>query len=384
MPAKRVLHVYRYFRPKFTGEGIFLERLAPYFATLRSDIVHDVLVTVTARPNQPPTLRALGTVHYLMAEDTASGASQREIISWLARHGSHYDTVHYHTHVDRTFLASWLLKLRGCRVVLSATLDDSIEGLLKTYRPALRPLVRLLSAAVDRFVAISPKLFAQNNRFVPAAKSVLIPIGIALPDLTPMDRQKARDKLGISAHATVLVSVGGICRRKDQLFLVRQMPALLKTNPDLLLVLVGPGLEADYCAEIESVIAEKNIQSHVRLAGYSDRPWDFYRASDVMVFASHEEGFGTVVIEAMAHGLPVVVRRLAGVNDAFVEVGKSGYLFDREEEFRSQLAGLIADAGFRRSMGEAGRGFVAANFNIAKVAGQYLAVYGLPAGTDIL
>ena len=48
MPANRVLHVYRYFRPKFTGEGIFLERLAPFFAKLRPDIVHEVLVTVTA------------------------------------------------------------------------------------------------------------------------------------------------------------------------------------------------------------------------------------------------------------------------------------------------------------------------------------------------
>ena len=101
-----------------------------------------------------------------------------------------------------------------------------------------------------------------------------------------------------------------------------------------------------------------------------------------MVFASHEEGFGTVVIEAMAHGLPVVARRLPGVNDAFVEEGKSGFLFDREEEFHSQITGLIADAEMRRSMGKAGRDFVIANFDIAKVAGRYLAVYGFPAETE--
>ena len=373
----RVLHVFRYFRPKFTGEGIFTERLAPYFARLRPDVVHDVAVTVTPAPDGGLTLPALGTIHYLRESGSDEGASQARIVSWLARNGGRYAAVHFHTHVDRTFLGSWLLKLRGCRTVLSATLDDSVEGLLKTYRPLFRPLARLLFAAIDRFIAISPRLYAENNRFVAAEKSALIPIGISIPDLEPKDCPIARAKLGIEAGATVLVSVGGLCARKDQMFLIRHMPELVAICPGLLLVLVGPPLEPDYCAGLKDFVARHSLDKHVRFAGYAEAPWDFYKAADVMVFASREEGFGTVVIEAMAHGLPVVARRLPGVNDAFVAEGISGFLFDRDEQYVNAVSELLRQEGLRREMGSAGRAFVRTHYDIADVARRYLAVYGL-------
>jgi len=177
----------------------------------------------------------------------------------------------------------------------------------------------------------------------------------------------------------MLVSVGGICARKDQMFLVRQIRALAKTHPDVLLVLVGPDVEPDYAQAVRKYVADHGLERHVRFAGYSEAPWDFYRAADMMVFASHEEGFGTVVIEAMAHGLAVVARHLPGVNDAFVEHGRSGYLFTQEKEFESHVDGLLRDVPLRHRIGTAGRDFVAAHFDIAGIAARYLALYGFPA-----
>jgi len=374
----RVLHVFKYFRPQFTGEGIFLERLAPLFARLRPDLVHDVAVTATRAPAEPFIPEHLSAVHYLSGPD--GPASQREIAAWLARHAGRYTAVHYHTHVDRTFAGSLMLKLKGCRLILSATLDDSIEGLLRTYRPRLRPLIRGLFRTIDQFVAISPKLFSENGRYVPAEKSSLIPIGIAIPDLDAASSRTAREKLSVDPDAKVLVSVGGICARKDQMFLVRQIHALAKNHPDLLLVLVGPDVEPDYADAVRKYVADHGLERHVRFAGYSEAPWDFYRAADMMVFASHEEGFGTVVIEAMAHGLAVVARHLPGVNDAFIEHGRSGYLFTQEAEFESHVDRLLQDAQLRHRIGTSGRDFVAAHYDIAGIAARYLTLYGFPVG----
>ena len=374
----RILHVFRFFRPKFTGEGIFVERLAPHFAKARPDVIHDVAVTVTLEPEGGLSVPHLGEVHYLAKTETRDGASQAEIVAWMARHGRRYDVVHYHAHADRTFLGSWFLKLIGRRTVQSSTLDDSVEGLLKTYRPLFRPLARMLFSAIDCFVAISPKLFAENNRFLPAKKSVLIPIGIVIPELSPEGRAAARRKFGITETQPVLVSVGGLCARKDQMTLVRAMPELVKQCPELLLLLVGPPLEPDYCAVLENFVAEQGLKDHVRFVGYAEAPWDYYKAADIMVFASREEGFGTVVIEAMAHGLPVVARRLPGVNDAFIAPGTSGYLFDRDEEYAAYAGTLLSDETLRRGMGEAGRAFVAAHYDIKRVAASYLEVYGFP------
>ncbi len=378
MSRARILHVFKYFRPQFTGEGIFVERLAREFAQLRPDVEHEILVTATSSPEKPIVPAHLSALHYL--SHSGAAASQGKIISWLARNAHRYAVVHYHTHVDRTFIASLLLKLQGCRLVLSATLDDSIEGLLLTYRPRLRRLVRALCRMIDQFVAISPKLHAENNRYVPRTKSALIPIGIVMPDLRASSSQSCRDRLSIPMDAQVLVSVGGLCARKDQLFLVRQLSGLVKQNPNLLLVLVGPEVEADYAGKVRKFVADHDLDRHVRFAGYAEQPWDFYRAADVMVFASHEEGFGTVMIEAMAYGLPVVARHLPGVNDVFIEHGRSGFLFTQSDEFQTHVGQLLHDSQLRHRIGTSGRDFVAAHFNIVDIAGRYLALYGFPPG----
>ena len=90
--------------------------------------------------------------------------------------------------------------------------------------------------------------------------------------------------LAIPPDATLLVSVGRICERKDQLFIVEQLPALLEQAPNLLLMLVGPVLDTNYQARIERFVADHNLGTHVRYAGFSETPQDYYQAADIMVF----------------------------------------------------------------------------------------------------
>ena len=379
MSRRRVLHVFKYFRPRFTGEGVFVERLAPVFARLRPDVGHEVLVLATPSPIYPITPPGLEGVHYLARSE--AGASQSELVAWLGRNARRYDVVHHHTHVDRTFLGALALKLQGRRVMLSATLDDSIFGLLATYRPVLRPLVRRLFSLLDAFVAISPKLFEENSRYAGPDRSKLIPIGIPLPTAGPCDRAAARVQLGLPAEAQVLVSVGGICRRKDQMLLVRQLPALVRRTPGVILTLVGPTLEPDYEAEIRRFVADAGLTDHVRFVGHAPEPWVHYRAADLFVFASQQEGFGTVLIEAMAHGLPVVARGLPGVNDSFIEHGRTGFLFEAEDAFAGLVERVLSDSKLRERVGAAARGFVAANYDIEAIAARYLELYGYPTET---
>lgn len=369
----RILHVYKHFRPTFTGEGVFLERLAPVMAELRPDVAHEVLVTTTPPPPEAPSLAGIADIHYMASPET--GASQRDIVRWLARNAERYDVVHHHTHVDRTFLGALQLKLKGRRIVLSATLDDSLQGLLRGYRPAFRPLVRRLFGLIDQFVAISPRLHEENLQVASAGKSALVPIGIHIPPESDLSAA-AREKLGLRIDAKVLICVGGLCRRKDQLFLIEQLPDLVRETPGLVLVLVGPDVESDYRSLLQRRVDELGLAAHVVFAGHADEPWDYYRAADLMVFASREEGFGTVVIEAMAHGLPIVARRLPGVNDTFVDHGVSGYLYDDADEYRRFVAELIADPVRSRTMGRSGRAFVAVRYRIEDIAARYLELYG--------
>jgi len=166
----------------------------------------------------------------------------------------------------------------------------------------------------------------------------------------------------------------GSCGARRSVSRTSRRPLSERIDPDS----AGPPLEPDYCAAMDVFVAEQGLKDHVRFMGYAEVPWDFYKAADVMVFASREEGFGTVVIEAMAYGLPVVARRLPGVNDIFVDQGTTGYLFERDEEYVAHLGALLRDGTRRRDMGAAGRAFVAAHYDIARVAASYMKVYGFP------
>jgi phosphatidylinositol alpha 1,6-mannosyltransferase len=81
-----------------------------------------------------------------------------------------------------------------------------------------------------------------------------------------------------------------------------------------------------------------------------------YASFDLFLHAGTEETFGQTLQEAHAAGLPVVAPRAGGPID-LVRHGENGLLFtpDDEADLRRSVAMLVADAGLRRRMGEAGR-----------------------------
>jgi glycosyltransferase involved in cell wall biosynthesis len=97
---------------------------------------------------------------------------------------------------------------------------------------------------------------------------------------------------------------------------------------------------------------------HIGIAVMSDDPWSRGKC-------------GLKVLQYMAASLPVVVSD-AGVHREIVEHGKSGYLVKNESEWLSALTRLINDEPLRHSMGEYGRGIVAARYSYATTAGQMI------------
>jgi glycosyltransferase involved in cell wall biosynthesis len=111
------------------------------------------------------------------------------------------------------------------------------------------------------------------------------------------------------------------------------------------------------------------------MAGYMDDPAPAYGAADAFVFASRNEGFGNVLIEAMAFGLPVVSRRLPGVTDHIVEHGRDGFLFDTDAEYVESVRALISDPSLRGAMGAAARETAVTRFDLGAIAAQYAGIY---------
>jgi glycosyltransferase involved in cell wall biosynthesis len=373
-----VLHVFNYFAPDFTGEGIYATKMFAHLHAL--GVANEVLVKRsppkvpgerTCRVTEP----APHTIHYLKPRLSHRLAPELQIAWWLLRYGRRYRAVHYHSHCDRRFLSLMVARVLGLDVVMSCTLDDSPRAVLESYRPMFRWLAKRLLKLVGTFVSISPKLHGDAVGIVPDSRHLLIPQGVEVPDEPRRERARLRQALGLGEHDLALLFVGGLCRRKNPDFLVEQLPAILERHPRTRLFIVGPVLERDYEAQLVARTRELGLTEAVRFVGFTANPQEWYAVADLMVFSSLNEGFGNVLLEAMAAGVPVVARRLPGVNDSFIAHGDSGMLFDDAAQYQLAVASLAADRELRERIGARGRAVAAECFPLHRVAQRYAALY---------
>ena len=377
-PRRSVLHVFRYFRPDFTGEGLYVEKLARHLSAL--GIESDIVVSATCPPVPSPAdlapIAGIGRVRFFGRPHRSDPTLDPRLLAWLLRHVRDYDVVHLHAQVDRYFLVPLLARLGGRRVIQSCTLDDGLGRVIGSYRGWRRPVARLLCRTVQEVVAISPRLAEDSCRIVPARRVHLIPQGVDAPPEAPApsgeDRAALRARLGLAPNEVVLLFVGSLSRRKGVADLVANQVRLCRSAPVRLLI-VGPDLEDDYAAEVRRAAGASG--AGIVFTGYTDDPLSYYRAADLFVFASYAEGFGNVLLEAMANVLPVVSRRLAGVTDWFIADGQTGLLFDTDEEYRAAVLRLAADPDLRARIGAAARTAALTDFGLPAIAARYAALY---------
>jgi glycosyltransferase involved in cell wall biosynthesis len=135
-------------------------------------------------------------------------------------------------------------------------------------------------------------------------------------------RSVLRNELGISSSAPVLLFLGRLNRDKGLLDLAAAFACVATRFPETWLLFVGPDEEgmADSIADICVV-----VRNRVQFIDYTPQPEHFMAAADIFCLPSYREGFGMVVIEAAAAGLPAVASRIYGITDAVVD-GQTGLL----------------------------------------------------------
>jgi glycosyltransferase involved in cell wall biosynthesis len=114
----------------------------------------------------------------------------------------------------------------------------------------------------------------------------------------------------------------------------------------------------------------------VHFVGFTDEPESYMAVADVLCLPSYREGFGNVVIEAAAVGIPTLGSRIYGVVDAVVD-GVTGFLFEVRniEALTGSLKRLLADKALRESLGENARLRAEREFSSERLAQAWLAYY---------
>ena len=137
------------------------------------------------------------------------------------------------------------------------------------------------------------------------------------------DRKKLKSELNIDSESKVVIFVGRITKEKGVSELVEAFGRLVLEGQDLCLLLVGP-YEPDGFDIIDN-IKNASIKNRIKIVGFSNIPEKYMAIADLLCLPSYREGFGTVVIEAAAMGLPTVGTCIYGLSDAVVD-GETGLL----------------------------------------------------------
>jgi glycosyltransferase involved in cell wall biosynthesis len=196
------------------------------------------------------------------------------------------------------------------------------------------------------------------------------------------DRLATRASLGISWHAPVVLFVGRICEDKGVTELLAAHQRLRADGLPVELVLVGPFDDRQATLTPEVVLGRVGVH-HV---DFTDRPETYISVADVLALPSYREGFGTVVIEAAAMGVPAVGTDIYGLRDA-IEPGETGVLVPVRDAqaLASALDQLLRNRGELAQMAEAARRRATRLFDSRVVSDAVIAEYErllLAAGKD--
>jgi len=168
------------------------------------------------------------------------------------------------------------------------------------------------------------------------------------PDLEAGNKIRAAH--GIPDEATIALFVGRMQPEKGIRELCAAFLAAAQSCPDLHLMLVGPD-EAGMKKYIQAELAE--VSKNLHWIGLTDRPEEYMAASDFLVIPSYREGFGSVVIEAAACGIPSIGTNIYGLSDAIID-GETGSLIPvgSAKALEDAILRLSTDAVKRMRMGE--------------------------------
>ncbi len=361
----KILHIYKDYYPVLGG----MENHIKMLAESQAQRGHEVTVLATD-PTSKTHVEDVHAVHVIKAGRLTTVASTPLSISlplWLWRQRPEIAHLHFPYPIGE--LAQMLLG-RAERVVMTYHSDVVRQkGLLRLYRPMLWRVLRRM----DRIIATSPK-YIDSSPYLRRLRDrcSVIPLGIALERFLQVPEagaKRIRDAYG----TPLLLFVGRLRYYKGLQYLL----AAMHDVPAKLLVVGSGPMDREWRALASTLRLSDRV---LFLGEVSDEDLPvYYHACDVFVLPASErsEAFGTVQIEAMASGLPVVCTELE-TGTSYVNVhGQTGWVVPPRDPsaLAAAIGDLLRDEPKRRRMGEHARERAQAEFSLESMTGRVLALY---------
>lgn len=273
-----------------------------------------------------------------------------------------------HAHSSHALMLGLLVKMlfRPLKLVASRRVDFSVKksvvGTLK-YNNGLVDKVICISENISRVLI---------DDGVSKEKLVIIHDGIDINRFELKSADELRRELSIPDEHFVVGTVAALVGHKDYPNLLQAAKTVLQEFEKVTFVAVGDGGDRD---ELEALKRDLNLGNRFLFVGFRDDLERFYSLFDVFVLASHKEGLGTSVLDALACGLPVVGTRAGGIPE-MIEPEVNGMLVPARDPqaLASAILRLLKDEVLREKLAQNARPSVQ-KFSVEQMVQKHIVLY---------
>lgn len=235
------------------------------------------------------------------------------------------------------------LALLGTRIPLIAS-EHSAPAHYDT-RPLQRALMRLTPCLTRRMTVVSDQVLAQ---YPPKLRNNIV----VIPNPVELAVSALADVTGPAGGRKTLLTVGRLAAQKDHVTLIAAFASIAGKFPDWDLRIIGEG---ELRSSLEAQIRVHGLEERISLPGATETVYSEYQKAQLFVLPSLYESLGLVLIEALAHGLPVVGFADCPGTNKIIGSGRNGILIaghDRVANLSRGLETLMADEVLRMKLAQ--------------------------------
>jgi glycosyltransferase involved in cell wall biosynthesis len=256
------------------------------------------------------------------------------------------DIIHAHGYqVFTTDAALTVSKIKKIPLVL--TLHGFPRGFDKlTHRAHFNLIGKETLKRAKKIISVS-RMVAHEFRVigVPKEKIAIIPNGVDLEEYKQLPiGDLFRKRLDIKENEKVVLTIGRLEKIKGFQYLIKALPSIIKEVGSTKLVIAGP--DFNYGAKLKKLAEETNVQDNVIFYGpiNGKEKFEAFSAANIVAVPSLYEGFGMLLLEAMAAGKPLVATN-TGAAPEIIQNGKNGILANlgNVEDLAGKIIKLLSD-----------------------------------------
>lgn len=283
---------------------------------------------------------------------------------------NHHQVLHSHFHLG-TYVALYVKRKYKTPVVLrtSHNIREWENGVLGKVKEGITDYIytRGLDSEAGVSQAIVDHLSGLFFRSLQKKKPILIHNGMLMPRA-----DKSNSVFNINQKVSTIGSVGRLTEQKGYSCLLAAMPGVLEHHPEIRLVLLGDG---ELRSDLKAQVWQLGVNNNILFAGLVDNVQERLHGFDLFVSSSLWEGLPTVIMEAMAVGLPVIATDIPGTRE-MISDGINGRLVPPGDPIAlaNAINTMIENPQMRQNLSEAGKETVK-QYSIEEIAKRYLELY---------